>query len=995
MAAKLNSKTEDVTKKLITRLTGFVACDENFQICSDFVSSNFRYHRFLDVDSHKITRTLKGLHEKFTVNSEDEKAKSLKDLAYRFLEIPCFEEKMHGKTDTHYCILSMLLALGGSDKAGSFEPTRAATESLDNETPVDDSFDWAHYLLEGEEDFKSATLDEPMSDWSDEEIEPPPRSLSVKVPRDDSGIDIPSRGADDESSPTNVQVVSVKLAQVGIFGGVGVMQHARSTSQFCRVDDGSVRLSERQVVRETLWMLAGVTDLFVFHASEDGYTVNNSVLLGHLTKESIGNMLQTFTQYGAAVRRLQEFVDATVSAAAAMGGYCESTACLTHQAFSCALSQYLQQFRKELTKLETDLIKQELPSTLASLSQALSKSFGELMVLDQVYREAVLPCREGPNWLKASHLFGVLYRTLVRVDGLGGVMSQREVALVLWIFLETSRPYIEMIDSWISKGDLCDPYLEFIIQRNGNVGPQEQRFWQEAFTVYDSKVPPSSRGKYDWYCGAALLEPILKQVILAGKSVELLESLGHLQNISQCSGYEKNCSSSSSVGTIYQTFCQTVKSNCRGCDKQSADDCGAIKVSEDFNPSSLTSDVRKRNTECLDGSLERCLQQDSSIDSLLRHNFESVYNARKLPVVTTTQHLPEWLTDYQRNTLEPVGVLLQNALYPCIKEACHVVCRRLVDILKSEYSLLHYLSAMRKFFLLQAGDTMDDFYSELFDKMTSGENWRDVSFLNMLLHESLYSRYPEEVTRVTVDLEELDSKTERLPIYALNGLKLIYQLPWPVDVVIHDNCQTVYNQVFTFLLQIKRAKYSLDMLRFECLSSRSRFDGKSGEEEEELGAREMTTEAQQKQEQNLSHRMILFRMKLMHFVNSLHQYVMTRILHSTEQEFDQELREAADLEQIMAIHNTYVRRIYDRCLLHKKVAFIKEAVMKVLNLTLLFQHRWNAGVHKLSLSVIEDMEAEFGRCHTFLSSFLNNVVKRRSFVHLESFAFALISSNQM
>lgn len=39
-------------------------------------------------------------------------------------------------------------------------------------------------------------------------------------------------------------------------------------------------------------------------------------------------------------------------------------------------------------------------------------------------------------------------------------------------------------------------------------------------------------------------------------------------------------------------------------------------------------------------------------------------------------------------------------------------------------------------------------------------------------------------------------------------------MPWPVDIVISVECQKIYNQVFLLLLQIKWAKYSLDVLRF-------------------------------------------------------------------------------------------------------------------------------------------------------------------------------------
>lgn len=95
------------------------------------------------------------------------------------------------------------------------------------------------------------------------------------------------------------------------------------------------------------------------------------------------------------------------------------------------------------------------------------------------------------------------------------------------------------------------------------------------------------------------------------------------------------------------------------------------------------------------------------------------------------------------------------------------------------------------------------------------------------------------------------------------------------------------------------------------------------------------------------HRMFLLRVKLMHFVNSLHNYIMTRvgflygtgsesdswifkshililsiyvqILHSTGLEFQHQVQEAKDLDQLIKVHYRYLSTIHDRCLLREKV----------------------------------------------------------------------------
>lgn len=65
----------------------------------------------------------------------------------------------------------------------------------------------------------------------------------------------------------------------------------------------------------------------------------------------------------------------------------------------------------------------------------------------------------------------------------------------------------------------------------------------------------------------------------------------------------------------------------------------------------------------------------------------------------------------------------------------------------SPFRLVEYLQAMRNFFLLEAGDTMYDFYTSIFDKIREKETWQNVAFLNVQLQEAVGQRYPEDSAR--------------------------------------------------------------------------------------------------------------------------------------------------------------------------------------------------------------------------------------------------------
>lgn len=54
---------------------------------------------------------------------------------------------------------------------------------------------------------------------------------------------------------------------------------------------------------------------------------------------------------------------------------------------------------------------------------------------------------------------------------------------------------------------------------------------------------------------------------------------------------------------------------------------------------------------------------------------------------------------------------------------------------------------MRNYFLLEAGDTMYDFYTAIFDKVQEKESWQQLSFLNGQLQEAVGQRHPEDSSR--------------------------------------------------------------------------------------------------------------------------------------------------------------------------------------------------------------------------------------------------------
>ncbi|KAL8591498.1 hypothetical protein ACOMHN_000513 [Nucella lapillus] len=989
--ARLKEETEQLTRQLITKISGFQETEENFQLCLHFARSNFRYHRFLDVDSHRVTRQLEGLNTKLQVHSLGPRAATLMELVETFINSPVIKGQERTATDTHYGLLLLLCQLAESPTSTEYQPPPPPVQ----EEP-EDPFDWAAHLLDGENNFagrysdaSSGEEDLPRSSESDENDDDHDDSASNKV-REEGGnrtVSLVRRGEgvslettfeqDGREGWLNRNVMVQYWKGQGQGQEVTCGHHAASnllpdwTSYQVRSGEvyaavGQHVVTEHQLTREVLWMLSGVDELFLFHMTDRGFRLKEDVRLSHLTGASLEKSLSHLVSLANRLHGLQAFVSDVVASSCRLDTARESPmGSQTFQAFADSLARVLRDFRAHLSQLEREVGEQEKSdcATISSLTHRLSPWLPTLEVIWEIFAAGILQDTEPPDALGrsgvsrrkgnssgVSQLLTALYQGLVTQDSLGQC-STYMVSVLLRLLLETSRPYLDMIGQWISLGRLSDPASEFVLQRNVNIQCLDETFWERAFTLNDdatNAAPPppphdsssvsslSSAGRcaegeeegggvfHDAVEAAPMfVRDVMREVMLTGKSMELLQALGRLPEVLQSVRHGELSDKS-----LYQLFVDSLK-EVLGTQ--------APQAEELQRETTLTSRlyIQHMHTENRVTGTE---------DWLLKINIQAIFCS------VFTEKLAEGdpydlkhLGRVEDAYVSPIHLLFRRCLYPHIRHRYHHVCSRLLDILKTEYRLMDYLHSMQHFYLMSAGDAMFDFYTQIFDKMRHQEMWREPSSLTLALQEALQSHHAQHASRLSIAMDTLPKARERTAVGATDCIRLHFAVPWPVDLVINIKCQNLYNQVFRFLLQIKRAKYGLDQLRFSGLD-KSDLQTVSAVSDPLLGSGK--EEAMSRSER--LHRLHVLRFRLAYFVNSLHNYIMTRILHSTGLEFAQEIKEAADLEEVIEVHARYVRTIHERCLLHKKLTFLKDAVTKVLNLTLTFAMRWDQGVHNIS-----------------------------------------------
>ncbi|XP_045680978.1 gamma-tubulin complex component 5-like isoform X2 [Phyllostomus hastatus] len=253
--------------------------------------------------------------------------------------------------------------------------------------------------------------------------------------------------------------------------------------------------------------------------------------------------------YGQVVFRLQEFIDEVMGHGPESllpgngNGHKKLTEApfRTYQAFMWDLYKYFITFKEELIEIEKCIINNDTTVTLAIVVDKLSPRLGQLKVLHRIFSTGIAEVPpDTRNVVRASPLLNTLYKAILEYDNVGEA-SEQMVSLLFSLWVETVWPYLQIVDEWIAHGHLGDCAREFIIQRNKNVPVNHRDFWYATYTLYSVSEKTENEEKMSDNASASsgseqgpssrqptmvsFLRPVLKHIIMAGKSMQLLKHL--------------------------------------------------------------------------------------------------------------------------------------------------------------------------------------------------------------------------------------------------------------------------------------------------------------------------------------------------------------------------------------------------------------------------------------------------------------------------------------
>lgn len=131
-----------------------------------------------------------------------------------------------------------------------------------------------------------------------------------------------------------------------------------------------------------------------------------------------------------------------------------------------------------------------------------------------------------------------------------------------------------------------------------------------------------------------------------------------------------------------------------------------------------------------------------------------------------------------------------------------------------------------------------------------------------------------------------------------------------------------FSTVFTFILQIKWAIWTLETLRFPIHYKRRR-------PYVQLSMIDLTFK-----------RLALVRNWIIYSIQCIHSHLMTFVIQSMGQQLIKKIEKVGCLREIIELHDTYIQTIYEHCFRRTGDSAIRNGIDQLLNLVVILHDEW-------------------------------------------------------
>lgn len=253
---------------------------------------------------------------------------------------------------------------------------------------------------------------------------------------------------------------------------------------------------------------------------------------------------------------------------------------------------------------------------------------------------------------------------------------------------------------------------------------------------------------------------------------------------------------------------------------------------------------------------------------------------------------------------------IQQTLNTWIAQRSLSSAKLLTEHLWSVCRLARFLDALECIFFSRDGSIFHNVSEAIFARIDrqhrnrNSRDWNDVFALSEIFRENLSSNTAVDVTRLTIRRirpPSHASKKGTSHMTSFSGFIIEFKLPWLISLITPD--LKIHQQIFTFLLQINRAK---TLLEYDKPSLRSK------QSSDRCAYRTWQC--------------------LLWFVNILNAHVLSDVLSRNIQTLRHDMLGAEGLNPTIEIYARFSARSEEDCLLTKRFAPVRQGVLELLEL---------------------------------------------------------------
>ncbi|PVD18317.1 hypothetical protein C0Q70_20866 [Pomacea canaliculata] len=242
----------------------------------------------------------------------------------------------------------------------------------------------------------------------------------------------------------------------------------------------------------------------------------------------------------------------------------------------------------------------------------------------------------------------------------------------------------------------------------------------------------------------------------------------------------------------------------------------------------------------------------------------------------------------------------------------------LLEVLHTQYKFMDHLKAMRRYLLLGQGDFIRHLMDLLEEDLAKPATNLYLHNLNGILETAIRAtnaQYDDAdiLKRLDVRLLEVSPGDTGWDVFSLD-----YHVDGPIRTVFTPECMIMYLRVFNFLWRAKRMEYILALIWKNQISH----------------ARWLKSIPELS---GVLHQCHLLGCEMVHFIQQVQYYINFEVLECSWDELLRKVREARDLDHIIAAHQVFLDMILCRCLLDEKSRDILTQLRTIFDLIIQFE----------------------------------------------------------